>query len=158
MFHTPLLARASEKLQDGEEKTRGGPENPILFLRSFGMFWLKIMKEKDQTILQASCCTFLLLRFSCAAKICEFPNLVVSNLVVCKFHAETFFFVFFFFCVILRTCVCALLRSFACFCVPPCLEQPRFKGTAELGCTRRGLYSFTKACFCLPSAFLTVRS
>ena len=39
MFHTPLLAWASAKLQDSEEKTRGGPENPILFLRSFGMFW-----------------------------------------------------------------------------------------------------------------------
>ena len=39
IFHTPVLAWAREQLQDGEEKTQGGPENLILFLRSFGFFW-----------------------------------------------------------------------------------------------------------------------
>ena len=52
----------------------------------------------------------------------EFPNLVVSNLVVCNFYAEALFCVFFFLffallrssaLALLRTCVCALLRSLA---------------------------------------------
>ena len=37
--------------------------------------------------------------------------MVVSNLAVCKFYAETLF------CALLRYCVCALLRSFACICM-----------------------------------------
>ena len=49
----------------------------------------------------------------------EFPNLVVSNLVVCTFYAETLF------CALLHPfassfadfCVCAHLRSVACICV-----------------------------------------
>ena len=67
----------------------------------------------------------------------EFPNLVVSDLVVCNFYAEALFcallhsFALFFCvcCALLQTCVCALLCSFelpcvhfACFCVRPRLE------------------------------------
>ena len=58
----------------------------------------------------------------------EFPNLVV-----CGFYAEALFCVFFApfcallrICTLLRTCVCALLRSFEGFC----LERPRL-GTAD---------------------------
>ena len=56
----------------------------------------------------------------------EFPNLVVSNLAVCNFHAEALF------CTLLRpfALFCGLashapLRSFACFCVRPRLERLR---------------------------------
>ena len=50
----------------------------------------------------------------------EFPNLVVSNLVVCNFCAEAlvcaFLRPFALFCALLRTCkVCPLLRSIALF-------------------------------------------
>ena len=66
-------------------------------------------------------------------------NLVVSNLVVCKFCAEALF------CTLLRssTLFCRLVfaifcahsrsRAFACFCERPRLELPRL-GTAEIWC------------------------
>ena len=54
----------------------------------------------------------------------EFPNPVVSKKLVCNLNAEALF------CALLRTCVCALLRPFACFCVRLRLERPRL-GTAE---------------------------
>ena len=73
----------------------------------------------------------------------SFPNLVVSNLVVCSFYAEALLrrpFALFWqiapFCALLCSCVytlsaliCALLRAFACFCVRPRLKRPRL-GTA----------------------------
>ena len=65
----------------------------------------------------------------------EFPNLCVSNLVVCDFYVEALF------CALLRSFANLRLRSFAlfsfflhafaCFCVRPRLERPRL-GTAEL--------------------------
>ena len=56
----------------------------------------------------------------------EFPNLVVSNLIVCNSYAEALF------CALLRSFAlfCSLLRSFALFCARPRLERPRL-GTAE---------------------------
>ena len=81
----------------------------------------------------------------------NFPNLVVSNLVVCNFCAEAFFscpFAFFccisfcsfaLFCALAFALFCALLRPvalfcthFASFCVRPRLERPRL-GTPERG-------------------------
>ena len=47
---------------------------------------------------------------------CELPNLVVFNLLVCNVSAETFFFRSLApFCALSRTCVYALLRSFVSF-------------------------------------------
>ena len=61
-----------------------------------------------------------------STSIWQFPNLVVSNLVVCTLYAETLF------CALLRSfadlrlrsfaLICALLRAFACFCERPRLE------------------------------------
>ena len=42
------------------------------------------------------------------------------------------------FCALLCSCVCALLRSFACFCVQPRVERPRL-GISEF---RKGLVCF----------------
>ena len=70
----------------------------------------------------------------------EFPNLVVSNLVVCKFFVEALLCAplrsLAPFCALLRTCVCALLRSyvdlrlrsFVLICV---FLHPTALGTAE---------------------------
>ena len=64
----------------------------------------------------------------------EFPNLVVSNLVVCNFYAEALFCAllrpFALFCGLALALFCPHLRSFACFCVRPRLERPRL-GTAD---------------------------
>ena len=80
-----------------------------------------------------------------AASCWEFPSLVVSNLVVCNFYAETLCLRSFApFCPLLRTCICrmictllrsfalfcALLRAFACFCVRLRLERPHL-GTSD---------------------------
>ena len=75
----------------------------------------------------------------------QFPNLVVSNLVVCNSCSETLFcahvcsFVRTCICALLQTCMCALLRictcallrTFACFCERPRLERPRL-GTPDV--------------------------
>ena len=68
----------------------------------------------------------------------EFPNLVVSNLVVCNFYVEAHFCAllrpFALLCALLRlrsfAFACAHLRSLACFCVRPRLGRRRL-GTAE---------------------------
>ena len=64
----------------------------------------------------------------------EFPNLVVSNLVVCNFLRSFALFCALFvpFCAPLRTCVCALLRAFALFCAHFCvfLRPTAFRTTA----------------------------
>ena len=67
----------------------------------------------------------------------EFPNLVVSNLVVCIFYVEALFAPF---CALLRSfadsrlrtfaVICALLRAFVCFCIRLRLERPRL-GTPD---------------------------
>ena len=67
----------------------------------------------------------------------EFPNLVVSNLVVCNFHVEAPF------CTLLRVCVsfCAHLYRFASFCVRLRLEWPRgnLRKFAKSSCLLQGV-------------------
>ena len=65
------------------------------------------------------------------------PSLGSSqNLVVCNFYAEALFCahlrpsVSFKICALLRTCICVLLHSVACFCVRPRLGRPRL-GTGD---------------------------
>ena len=64
----------------------------------------------------------------------EFPNLVVSNLIVSNFNVEALFCAllrqFALFCGLAFALFCALLRSLASFYVRPRLERPRFR-TAE---------------------------
>ena len=78
--------------------------------------------------------------FSILVTFGEFPNMFVSNLVVCNFCAEELFCSLLHpFCALLRSfadlrlrsfaLICVILRSFACFCVRPRLERPRL-GTA----------------------------
>ena len=62
---------------------------------------------------------------------CEFPNLVVSNLVVCNFYAEALF------CAHLRSfaLICAHLRSFARICV--FVRPTAFRTTAFGNCREK---------------------
>ena len=63
-------------------------------------------------------------RFSDPSLLWEFPNLVVSNLVVCNFCAEALF------CTLLRPFALFCRLAFVLFCVRPRLERPRL-GAAE---------------------------
>ena len=80
--------------------------NKWAFLRNCGEYATKVSVTSFYTTQHLSGTFLGIFRFSVpfffALEFWEFPNLVVSNLVVCTFYAEALF--------------CALLRSFASFC------------------------------------------
>ena len=73
---------------------------------------------------------------SVAQLFCEFPNLVVLNLVVCKFYAKTLFCAllrpFALFCELAFALFCGQLRSFALICV--FLRPTAFRATPFRNC------------------------
>ena len=72
----------------------------------------------------------------------KFLNLVVLTCLLAIFYAEALFLRSFapFHAPLrsLRTCVCAHLRAFTCFCVHPRSERPRFETSELLGSSYRG--------------------
>ena len=105
--------RASGTLENGPSEKTPFPKDPSSNADIFGIFAGRCASDNSW----------------------EFPNLVVSNLVVCNFYAEALF------CALLRSfadlrlrsfaLICALLRTFACFCERLRLERPRL-GTPEI--------------------------